>query len=301
MSKALYLSLAMGSILLASCGSDSKKDASTLPNDGPERISADFLRNVISNESLNRGFLDRALYTYDELGESCPDSVVYYASAVIDGPMIDGVEVNPEAPVCKINYDRGDAFIVRSGSIAKTSYFGIHTVDNVVYYQDGYELDFYDLVLDLNGKKFTLNGRVHQPHAYEAQYITSDNFNIRDSQGTLYSFSNLKRALPEDELAKTLFYSMTGELKVSNITQPYQVKFSMPTAWQITSPNILPTAGELRIQDVNEPRTYSILKATNKPEQTLYFAYLPNKVVAQNLTVYWRNILIDPDEYRIPE
>lgn len=301
MSKLLCLSLALSTVFVAGCGSDSKKNASTLPKDGPERISADFLRNVISNESLNRGFLDRGLYTYDELAERCPDSVLYYASATVDGPAVEGIEVDPEAAVCRIAYDHGDDFIVRSGSIAKTSYFGIHSVDNVVYYQDGYELDFYDLVLDLNGQKFTLNGRIHQPHAYEAQYITSQDFSIADSQGTQYLFTDLKRALPEDEFATTQRYAMSGELKVTTASTPYHVKFSTPTAWQIKAPNTLPNAGELRIQDVADSRTYSSLKATNQPEQTLYSAYLPNKIVAQNLTVYWRNILIEPSQYRVPE
>lgn len=300
MHHSLYLSLALASLMLAACGSDSKKDASTLPIDGPERISADFFRDVISNESLDRGFLDRALYTYDELAERCPDSVVYYASDAIDGPVVEGVEIDPEGKVCQINYDRGDAFIVRSGSIAQTLYFGTHTLDNVVYERDGYELDFYDLVLEINGKKFTLNGRVHQPHAYEAQYMTSNDFSVRDQQGVLYLFSDLKRSLAVDELAATQVYSMSGDLKVSNTAQAYHVKFSMPRAWQISAPNTLPTAGELRIQDVDETRTYSILKATNTPEQSLYSAYMPNKVVAQNLTVYWRNILISPDRYVVP-
>ena len=299
MTKLLYLSLAVGSLLLASCGSDSKKNASTFPNDSAERISADFLRNMISNESLDRGFLDRALYSYDELAESCPDSFAYYASDAIDGPIVDGLEIDPEAPVCTINYDRGDAFILRSGSIAKTAYFGLHTIDNVVYYKDGYDLDFYDLVLDINGKKFTLNGGIHQPHAYEALYMTSDDFSIRDAEGTLYQFSDFKRALPEDEFANTRRYAISGELKISGTREPYQVKFSMPTPWRMTAPARLPHAGELRIQDVADSRNYLVLKATQQPEQTLYSAYWDNKIVAQNLTVYWRNILIEPSQYRI--
>jgi hypothetical protein len=297
----IYVGLGLSAVLLVGCGSDSKKDSSTLPHDSEERISADFFRNVISNETLNRGFLDRALYTHDELGQRCPDSVVYYASdAAIDGPIIEGVEIDPEAKVCQINYDHGDAFIVRSGSIAQTSYFGIHTVDNVVYYQDGYELDFYDLVLEINGEKFTLNGRVHHPHAYEAKYITSDNFSVQRTDGSSYIFSNLKRALPSDELATTQSYSMSGELKVGGSAGPYHVKFEMPRAWQVTAPNTRPTAGELKISDVDEPRNYLTLRATNNPDQALYSAYSVEKTIAHNLTVYWSNVLISPDDYVLP-
>ena len=295
----LYLSLSLTTLLLAACGSDSKK-SSTLPVDSKERISADFLRNVIANETLDRGFLDRALYTYDELDHACRDSIVRYASSVIDGPMIEGVQIIPEAERCEIDYDRGAKFNVLSGSIARTSYIGIHIVDDMVYDLNGYELDFKDLVLEIEGKAFTLNGRIHQPHAYEDQNTSSDNFSIRDDQGVLYRFSDLKRALSADEFATTQPYAMQGQLELSNIDQPYTVKFDMPTPWQIQAPNTLPTAGELKITDVSEPRKYLTLKATTQPEQSLYSAYIPKKTVARNLNVNWSDILISPSQYRLP-
>jgi hypothetical protein len=297
----LYVVFILTPLLLWGCGSSSSKEsASTLPIDSPERIHADFFRDLISNESLDRGFLDRALYAYDELANACPDSIVYYASSVIDGPAIEGIEVDPEMATCKIQYDRGAAFNIRSGSIARSSYFGIHMVDDMVYYKNGYELDFYDLVLDIEGEKFVLNGRVHQPHAYEAPYMTSDEFSIRTSQGVVYRFTDLKRALNNEDSSKTLEYAMSGELQLLNTAQPSHVKFNMPTAWKIQAGNSLPTSGELYIYDIQEPKTYLNLKATTTPEQSLYSAYLPNKIVAQNLTVYWRNILISPTEYQLP-
>ena len=44
MTQALYLSLALNSLLQISCGSDSRKMLSTLPQDDPKSISADELK-----------------------------------------------------------------------------------------------------------------------------------------------------------------------------------------------------------------------------------------------------------------